>query len=141
MWVYPIKLQPDDNGTYLVTAPDFPEVTTYGEGLSDALDRASEALEEAIAARMAGRQAVPHPSNRGKQWAAVQTQTVLKVLLYEAMQEQGISKRQLAQRLKLHRPQVDRLLNVRHATRVAALDEAFAAVGCRLVIAVSPQEP
>src|SRR5215207_4556828 len=28
---YPVKLSRDDNGTFLVTAPDFPEVATFGE--------------------------------------------------------------------------------------------------------------
>ena len=28
---YDIKLEPDDNGTFLVTCPALPEVTTFGE--------------------------------------------------------------------------------------------------------------
>ena len=28
---YPIKLEPDDNGTLLVTCPALPEVTTFGK--------------------------------------------------------------------------------------------------------------
>ena len=47
---YLIKLEPDDNGTLLVTCPEFPEVTTFGENQEDAVARAREAIEEAIRA-------------------------------------------------------------------------------------------
>jgi len=29
--MYPVQLELDDNGTLLVTCPDLPEVTTWGE--------------------------------------------------------------------------------------------------------------
>ena len=38
---YPVKLTPDDNGTILVTAPDLPEVSTFGEDATNALVRAA----------------------------------------------------------------------------------------------------
>ena len=50
---YRIKLAPDDNGKVLVTCPGLPEVTTFGEDEADALRRAVDAIEEALAARMA----------------------------------------------------------------------------------------
>ena len=43
--IYPIVLQPDDNGTFLVVCPDLPEVTTFGEDLEDALQLATNAVE------------------------------------------------------------------------------------------------
>ena len=62
---YPIKLEPDDNGTLLVTCPALPEVTTFGEDEADAIEHARDAIEEAIAARMADGREVPEP--KGKQ--------------------------------------------------------------------------
>ena len=50
---YPIKLEPDDNGTLLVTCPALPEVTTFGEDEADAIEHARDAIEEAITARIA----------------------------------------------------------------------------------------
>ncbi len=58
---YPVHLE-DDNGSILVTAPDFPELTTFGEDRDDALMRAVDALEEAIAARMRDGRDIPKPS-------------------------------------------------------------------------------
>ena len=58
---YPVQLD-DDDGGILVTAPDFPELTTFGEDRDDALMRAVDALEEAIAARMHDGRNIPGPS-------------------------------------------------------------------------------
>jgi antitoxin HicB len=60
MW-YELNLEPDDNGTFLVTAPQFPEVTSFGETVQDALANGLNAIEEAIAARIADGEDVPPP--------------------------------------------------------------------------------
>ena len=49
---YCIKLEPDDNGTILATCPDLPEVATFGKNIEDALSRAQDAFDEAVAARI-----------------------------------------------------------------------------------------
>ena len=63
---YPIKLEPDDNGTLLVTCPALPEVTTFGEDEADAIEHARDAIEEAIAARMADGREVPEPKGKSR---------------------------------------------------------------------------
>jgi antitoxin HicB len=59
---YPVILTPDDNGTLLVTSPDFPELVTFGDTVADALQQAQGALLEAIAARLADGEPIPQPS-------------------------------------------------------------------------------
>ena len=136
MLAYPIKLTKDDNDTYLVTCPDFPEVTTFGDDRDDALDRALDAIEEAISARIANREVIPRPS-KGKTLVFLPTQAVLSVLLYNTMLERGINKSQLARLLHWHRPQVDRLLDLRHGTRLDHIDAAFEAMGMKVDISLS----
>ena len=136
MLSYPITLE-QDGDTVLATSPDFPELVTYGEDRNDALLHAVGALREAIAARMAYREPVPEPS-RGKHRAVLPTQVAVKVALYCAMREQGVKKADLAQRLHWHAPQIDRLFNLNHASRMDQLDAAFGALG--LVLDVSPKE-
>ena len=41
---YGVVLTPDDNDTVLVTAPDLPDATTFGEDREDALARAVDAI-------------------------------------------------------------------------------------------------
>jgi len=139
MLAYPIVLTPDDNDTVMATAPDFPEVTTFGEDNDDALLHAVDALEEAIAARIAHRQDLPYPS-KGDTVAALPSQIAVKVLLYQSMREQHMTKAKLARALNWHGPQVDRLFDVRHASRLDQFDSAFNALGFSLVIDVKQRE-
>lgn len=136
MWSYPIRLTEDDNGTFLVTCAAFPEVTTFGETEGEARTHALSAIEEAIAARMADREAIPAPGPGGRIRVVLPAQTTAKILLYQAMIERHLSKAQLARTLKVHRPEVDRLLNLRHSTRMDKLEDAFHALGKRIQIGV-----
>ena len=132
---YPVKLTADDNGTVLVTSPDFPELTTFGDDQDEALARAVDALEEAISARVARRAEVPPPS-RGEYRAGLPTLTAVKVLLYQGMKDQNIGKAELARRLGWQLPQVDRVLDVQHHSRLDQMDAALGAIGLRLHVTV-----
>ncbi len=52
MLQYPAVLTDDDNGTILVTFPDFDDAVTYGDTREDALVHAADALETVILFRM-----------------------------------------------------------------------------------------
>jgi antitoxin HicB len=133
MFAYPIELISDDNGTFLVTCPDLPEVTTFGEDEADAALRALDAIEEAIAARIASREDIPLPSKaKGRTTVALPIQASLKIMLHKEMLAEGVRKADLARRLDAHAPQVDRLLDLRHASRLDQMEKAFKAVGKRL---------
>jgi antitoxin HicB len=137
---YPLVIEPDDNETLLVTCPDLPEVTTFGEDEEDALQRASDAIEEALAARIARHEHIPSPSPlRGRKGAALPPLTVAKVGLYRAMREAGVGKAELGRRLGWHGPQIDRLLDLRHRSKIEQIDQALRAVGKILVVSVRDQ--
>ena len=61
---------------------------------------------------------------------------VAKVALYNTMLENKVNKAELGRRLNWHLPQVDRVLDVRHASRVDQLEQARGAVGKRLELHV-----
>jgi antitoxin HicB len=130
---YPIKLEADDNGTFLVTCPDLPEVTTFGEDESDALLHARDAIEEAIAGRIADGREIPKPKPHPNCLQAVlSTQAALKIQLYLTLKEEGITRAELMRRLQWKRPSVDRLFQIDHATRIEQFDSAFRALGRQL---------
>ena len=135
MLSYPIKLEHDD-GAVLVTAPDFPELTTFGDDRAEALMRAVGALEEAVAARISARQDIPVPS-QGETRVSLPTLTAVKVILYQGMRDQDVGKAELARRLGWHLPQVDRALNVNHHSRLDQMDAALGAIGLRLEVTTS----
>ena len=131
---YRVVLIPDDNDTLLVTCPDLPEVTTFGEDEADALLRARDAIEEALAARIAHRESVPEPSKGKGPRVSLPALAALKVELYRAVSEDHVRKAELARRLGMHGPQVDRLFDLRHASQLSQLEAAFQVLGRRLLI-------
>jgi len=135
--MYPVMLEPDDNGTLLVTCPDLPELTTWGEDREDALQRAADAMEEALAARIANRDDIPGPSAaQGRPVPRLPPLTVAKVSLYRAVRTSGMTKAELGRRLGWHGPQIDRLFDLRHHSKIEQIDQAFQALGKRLVVSV-----
>ncbi len=133
---YRIKLEPDDNGTLLVTCPSFPEVTTFGDNEGDAIRHAVGAIEEAVAARVAAGEDVPEGHQRGPRLARLPTLTVLKIELYRQLRETGITRAELARRLSWKRESVDRLFRLDHASRLEQLEAAFAALGRSVSVSV-----
>ena len=130
MLAFPITLE-DDDGTVLATSPDFPELTTFGDDREEAIARAVHALEEAIAARIHDRKDIPPPS-QGQTYAILPTLTSVTMMLYQGMRDQGIGKAELARRLAWHMPQVDRVLDVQHRSRLDLMDAALGAIGRQL---------
>ncbi len=135
MLCYPVTLTKED-GSMIVTFPDFPEAHTYGDDKAESLARAVDALMTIIDAYMKDRQAIPTPSRIRKHCVNVPALMVAKIGLYDAMRTQRIGKAELARRLHWHLPQVDRVLDVRHASRLDQMEQAMAAVGKRLTVQI-----
>ena len=133
---YAVTLSPDDNGTLLVTVPDLPEAMTFGEDREDALARAADAIETALMGAMAAREDIAEPKARGKAYVTLSALASAKVALYRAMRAEGIGKAALARRLGVALPQIDRLLDLKHQSRIDALERAFAALGRSMRIVV-----
>ena len=132
MLAYPMYLEPDDE-TILVTSPDFPELTTFGDDRDEALARAVDALAEAIAARMYDREDIPTPS-QGVNYVALPTLITAKALLYQGMRDRGVGKAELARSLGWTLTQVDRVVDINHRSRLDDMDAALRAVGCQLSV-------
>ena len=115
----------------MATSPDFPELTTFGDDRDDALMRAVDALEEAIAARIHAGQNIPPPS-KGEVRVGMPTLTAVKVILYQGMRDDGVGKAELARRLGWHLPQVDRVLDIQHRSRMDQMDAALGVIGREL---------
>ena len=135
---YRVKLQ-DDEGTVLVTSPDFPEVITFGETRDEALKYAVGAFREIIAGYMHYKKPIPKPSKiRAKDdFITLPLQTELKIRMYESMRDSGMKKAELARKMKLHRQEIERLLDFEQSTNLARLELAFAALGKRIHIEVA----
>lgn len=136
---YPVRLKRDTNGTILVDFPDVPEAHTFGEDVDDALMHAVDALETALSMYVDDRRDIPMPSPVKSKTKAVTVSALseAKLALYTAMRTGRVSKTELARRLNCHLPQIDRLLDLRHASRLDQLEAAFRALGKTLSIQIT----
>jgi len=136
---YPVRLERDDNDTILVSFIDFPEAHTFGGTEAEALERAQDALATAIDGYIKDRRDIPLPTATITRHRVTMPALVeAKVHLYEAMRDARINKSELARRLDVHLPQVDRLLEMTHASKLEQLEAAFVVLGKRLVVSVEP---
>lgn len=139
MLTYPYILTLDTNRTWLVQFPDIPEALTVGDDEQEAAINAQEALEAALEIYFDARRPIPMPSMPAKGQASVTLPALVtsKVFLSNEMILQGVRKAELARRMGVHMPQVDRLLNVRHASRIEQVESALQQLGRRLDVSIA----
>lgn len=139
MLSYPVRIKKDTNGSLLVTFPDIPEAATSAHNEAKALTLALEALESALEFYFEDGRAVPMPgaAKRGQQTVTLPASMSAKVLLLNEMIAQKVRPADLARLLHTTPQVVNRLTNLRHATKIDGLVEAFQALGKRLELRVA----
>jgi antitoxin HicB len=136
---YPAKFTPDKTkGGFVVTFPDVREAITEGETIEEAAAMASEALEVALTFYMDQWKDLPAAGKpkRGVRMIGVPALSDAKFSLYSALRAQGIRKVELARRLNCSPSQVDRLLDIKHASKLSQIEAAFKAIGKKLTVEV-----
>ncbi|WP_158903997.1 type II toxin-antitoxin system HicB family antitoxin [Burkholderia sp. L27(2015)] len=139
MLTYPVKLEPDTNNSLLVTFPDIPEAITAGDNEQDALAMGLDALITALEFYFDAKCAIPLPSKvrKGQPSVTLPALVTAKVLLANEMIAQGVRKSELARRLDVHMPQVDRLLDLKHSSKLDAIESAFKQLGKTLEVSIA----
>ena len=139
MRAYPAILMPDPDGGFTVTFRDVPEAITEGDSLEEALLCAEDALESALAMYVIAKEPLPAPSaaQPGETVVPLSALGMAKAGFYEAMREQGVGRAELARRQRWHLPQVTRVLDLRHASKLEQVEAALAALGLRLIVDVA----
>lgn len=133
---YAVKLKAAEEGGFVVTCRDLPQLVTQGEHKAEALEQAADAMDEVFAAYMQGGLPFPLPTKakRGEQLVSPPPGTVAKAALYVALAEAGITKMQLAKRLGIDEKEVRRLLDPHYGSKLPRIAQAINALGQRLVI-------
>jgi antitoxin HicB len=137
---YAVRLDPAKEGGYVVTCRDLPEVVTQGDDLEEALAQASDAMDEAFAARIDDGEDFPEASapRKGEHVVAPSSDLSAKAALYLAMKEAAISKAALARTLQIDEKEVRRLLDPHHPSKLPRMEEALHALGKRLLLSLQP---
>ena len=136
---YPVILEAQPEGGFVVTFPDVPEAITQGEDEDEALIYAIDALESALSFYVDARRPLPLPSKPKRGQATVRPSALecAKLGVYQAMMDQGIRKAELARRLGWHMPQVDRLFDLKHASRLDQIEAAARVLGRHIEVTIS----
>lgn len=138
MLTYPVNLIPDTNGAFLVEFLDVPEANSVGEDQEEALLNALDALETALEIYFDERRPIPAPSKlrKGQSSVTLPALETSKVLLWNEMLSQNLRKAELARRLKVHMPQIDRLFDLKHSSKIEFVEQAAQALGKRLEVSL-----
>lgn len=130
---YPVDLQPDSGG-YVVSFPDIPEALTQGDTREEALAMALDALITAFDFYFEDNQPIPLPSEVIGDYVEVPLSVASKVLMLNALIESGLTRVELADRIGIKKQEVNRLINLQHATKIDAIQKAMNALGKQLEI-------
>jgi antitoxin HicB len=130
-YTYPVRLEPQQDGSILVRFPDLPEALTDGADEAEALVEASDCLSEALAGRIHRGEDLPPPSpaRRGMRDVAPDPTIALKAALYDALRKHGMALPDLARRLGIDERQAARLIDPRARSRLTSLEEALSVLG------------
>jgi antitoxin HicB len=136
-FTYPVRLTPDRrDGGYVVTFPDVPEAITQGDSVEESLANATDALEEAVAARIRLREDIPLASRAdpGQRSVVLPIETATKAALHIAIRESGLTNTALAARLRCDEKEVRRLLDPYHPSKLPRIERALHALGRQLLV-------
>lgn len=135
---YPVQLIPDGKFV-MATTPDIPETGTQGDSEEEALLEVVDALETALGTYFDRNLPIPSPSKlkRGQPNVALPASLAAKVLLHNEMLSQKVRPAELARRLRVTKPEISRLLNPRHTTKIDMISKAFEVLGKSLVVSVA----
>lgn len=136
MMLYPARFEPSNEGGFVVTFRDIPEAITQGDSEEEAIKMAEDALVSAMSFYFEDRRTVPMPSpvEPGERLLSIPASVCLKVLLLNELVDSGISNAELARRMGTRPQEVQRIVDLGHATKIDTIERAFEALGKQLEI-------
>lgn len=136
---YPARFEPADEGGFVVTFRDIPEAITQGDTKEEAAAMAKDVLVSAMDFYFEDRRSVPPPSaaKRGEELIELPASIAAKVLLLNELIASGITNVELARRMGTRPQEVQRIVDLSHATKIDTVAAALAALGKRLDLRVA----
>jgi antitoxin HicB len=136
---YPARFKPADEGGFVVTFRDIPEAITQGDTQDEARQMAADALVTAMDFYFEDQRPVPAPSQpkRGEVLIELPASVAAKVLLLNEMLAQQVRPADLAKRLGTTRQEVNRIVDLHHATKIDTIASALSSLGRHLELRVA----
>ncbi|KPX41022.1 type II toxin-antitoxin system HicB family antitoxin [Pseudomonas savastanoi] len=137
MYQYPLDLHREPTGVWL-SCPDIPEMSASGDTLPEALSEALDGMESALSLYVDQRRKIPQASvvSGHELLMRLPALTVAKIMLWNSLLEEGVSRAELARRLGCTRQVVDRLVDFLHASKIEQVERALAELGRRITLSI-----
>jgi len=137
-FIYPAKIEADESGFFLVTFRDLPFAVTDGKTHQEAMESATDCLEEAIAMCIDDGVQVPLPSKqlKGEIGIVLPALMAAKAALYITIRKKRLTKAAFARLLNVNEKEGRRLLDPHHKTKIPRINDALSLLGNKLVISM-----
>lgn len=137
MYDYPIQIHDDPDGLWL-TCPDTPRTYGAGENMAKAIASLRDGLESVFSLYVDENQPIPAASApaAGQPFIRLPVEVSMKVAVWNAFLASGLSKSELARRLGVNRPQIDRLFDFLHHSKMDALERALHELGFSVEVSI-----
>jgi antitoxin HicB len=138
-FIYPARIQRDEEGRFLVTFRDLPWGLTDGADMEEAMEEAADCLREAICICIDEGIEIPEPSEHEEGEILISPPTIysVKAAFYVAFKRSGLTKADLARQLDTNHKEIYRMLDSGHPTKISRLEQGLAVLGYRLAVSVS----
>ncbi|MBC6626175.1 type II toxin-antitoxin system HicB family antitoxin [Pseudomonas sp.] len=133
MYQYPLELHQEATGVWL-SCPDIPEMNASGDTLGEAFAEALDGFESALSLYVEQRRAIPRASAPSDPALVLRLPalTVAKIMLWNAMVDEGVNRAELARRMGVSRQVSERLVDFLHASKIEQVERALGLLGRRL---------
>ena len=132
---YPVNLDPDSGG-FVVSFPDIPEALTQGDSREEALSMALDALVTAFEFYFEDNKKIPLPSEVTGEFVDVPLSVASKVIMLNAFIDSRLTQIELAKGMGVKKQEITRLFDLKHATKIDAVQKAMQVLGKRLELQV-----
>jgi antitoxin HicB len=137
---YHARLEPAEEGGFVITIPNFGWGVSEGDTEAEAREMAIALLQTLVQEHIRNGRDLPRPSKpRGRKFRMIRLPALqaAKAELYREFLASSIRKAELARRLAVPKTSVDRLFDLRHHSRFDQIEAAFKALGKEIRIQVS----
>lgn len=140
MFNYAVKLEHDpDTKSWIATCRDLPLFNSVGDSVDDALLESVDGAIVALSIEIDARRPIPAASQpeEGEYVIHLPVLVVMKAALHNAMIATGTRKSDLARSMGMKGPQIDRLLDVCHSSKVETVELALQQLNQTVQISVN----
>lgn len=136
---YPVALEDNDEGGYILHFRDIPEINSEIWSLDELQNTAVGALITAAEICFEKKIPFPEPSKAAKdeKLVALPLSVVSKILLHKAMLSDNIRPSDLAKKMGTTPQEVNRILDLKHSTKIDTIQKAFRSFGHDLNVSVT----